>query len=142
MKFIKKIVADAKSNWDYLNEKQKYDTFLLMWEGTQIPNNRYINKIKNKLPGLHYKELYKLINQVIEKQEETNITKLEKELTAFYSQPVTPQQKEYYPPIKKEIHEKLYPLNKEWLQNKILSDITECEEIQKQRLMKRFGINK
>ena len=140
MKFIKKLASDMKTNWDNLNQQQKLATFDLMWEGNQLPNNRLINKVKGRLPGIHYRAIYLLIEKVILLDNEEDKKKLTKELLDFYSRPITPEQEKYYPEFREQIPFKLYPVSPEWLNKVILPDLKACEEIQKKRLMKRYGI--
>jgi hypothetical protein len=140
MKFIKKLASDMKTNWDNLNQQQKFATFDLMWEGNQLPNNRLINKVKGRLPGIHYRAIYLLIEKVILLDNEEDKKKLTKELLDFYSRPITPEQEKYYPEFREQIPFKLYPVSPEWLNKVILPDLKQCEEIQKKRLMKRYGL--
>jgi len=140
MKFIKKLVGDAKTNWDNLNTEQKLTSFNLMWDGKQIPNNRWINKIKGKLPGIHYQTIYLLIEKVCEIKQREDIERLKKELLDFYSRPITELQKTYYPLYKEQVETNLDPVNDVWLKEKILPDLKECEELQKNRMLKRYGL--
>lgn len=142
MKFIKKLVGDAKQNWDNLNEEQKLNTFALMWEGQQIPSNRWVSRIKNKLPGLHYKLIYSLIEKVCTTENKEDRKKLFDELDDFYSRPINEEQKKYYPGLRSELASRISLMDKRWLNEIILPDLKACEELQKLRMMKRYGLLK
>jgi len=154
-------INKVKEVFAKLDEAQRLQTFALMWEGQQIQNIPIIRRLVDKMPGKQYKKIYSNLNQVFlfyefKQVDHKTLNELEKQLLNAYksdaftcrSRHLTQIMKSTYPIFKARIEKIVAHLRENnfvdmdlfWLKNDLTKDLIECEEWEKNRFMKDFGL--
>ncbi len=155
------IINQVRETFKNYSNEQKMNIFNLMWNGVQVTKNPLINKLTPKMPGVQYKTLYANIEAlkmfyVFKENDLKKLLEIEKQLTNFYkhdlwtsrTRHLTLEMRERYPVFLERLKKVFFKVRAKdysdvdlfWIQTDLVNDVKACEDWEKARMKKEYGI--
>lgn len=154
-------INKVRETFKQYSQEQKMNIFTLMWNGFPTTRIPIINSLAPKMPGVQYKRLYQNIERLkmfytFKEPDLKVLREIEKQLLDFYKCDLWTQRtrhfndkmKNEYPIYLHRVKKVLENIKQNnfvdtelfWIENDLLNNVRECEEWEKDRMLKEFGI--